>query len=109
VLRHRGAETQANLLTACAAELRAALAASATELLSLDQAAARSGYSKDHLGRLVREGKIPDQRPPGTRGRLAIRAHDLPRKPARSDNGRADVHDLASRLYRGKEGHHGHS
>ena len=30
------------------------------ESLNLKQAAAESGYSSDHLGRLVRDGKIPN-------------------------------------------------
>lgn len=45
--------------------------------LSLAEAARRSGYSADHLGRLVRQGKIPNAgRPNAPR----IRLSDLPRK-----------------------------
>ena len=47
--------------------------------LTLPEAAALSGYSTDHLGRLVREGKIPNAgRPNAPR----IRRQDLPRKPS---------------------------
>lgn len=47
--------------------------------LSLAQAARQSGYSADHLGRLVRQGKIPNAgRPNAPR----IRLSDVPRKAA---------------------------
>jgi len=50
----------------------------ADELLNLRTAARESGYSADHLGRLVHEGKIPNAgRPHAPR----IRRADLPRKP----------------------------
>ena len=51
------------------------------ELLGLRDAAQHSGYSREHLGRLIRDGKIPNA---GTRGAPRIRRGDLPRKPARS-------------------------
>ena len=44
----------------CAHGLEEVLAAEGDEVLTLQQAAAESGYSADHLGRLVREGKIPN-------------------------------------------------
>lgn len=47
--------------------------------LSLRQAAAESGYHEDSLGRLVRQGKIPNV------GRLhapKIRRRDLPKRPS---------------------------
>jgi len=48
------------------------------ELVSLQSAAERSGYHKDHLRRLVRWGKLPAAR----RGRMLLfRVADLPRKP----------------------------
>ena len=48
------------------------------ELITLQSAAQRSGYHKDHLRRLVRGGKLPAAR----RGRLLLfRAAALPRKP----------------------------
>lgn len=63
---------------AAASELEAALAKSEEQLLNLQAAAAESGYSAEHLGRLVREGRIPNAgRPNAPR----IRLRDLPRKP----------------------------
>jgi len=51
--------------------------ADASDALNLREAAEESGYSADHLGRLVREGKIPNAgRPNAPR----IRRADLPRK-----------------------------
>ena len=50
------------------------------ELLDLHEAALHSGYSREHLGRLIREGKIPNA---GTKGAPRIVRGDLPRKPAR--------------------------
>ena len=57
------------VLDRCADELEATL--------SLVEAASESGYSADHLGRLVRDGKIPNAGRPGA-PRIA-RKH-LPRK-----------------------------
>lgn len=62
------------------AELDRLTDSAASEALSLTRAAAESGYSADHLGRLVREGKLANVgRPNAPR----VRRADLPRKPAR--------------------------
>ena len=54
------------------------LDASGEQLLTLVEAAVECGYSPDHLGRLVRDGAIPNAgRPKAPR----IRRRDLPRKP----------------------------
>jgi hypothetical protein len=79
----------------------------AEELLTLREASAYSGYSEAHLARLVREGRLPTLRDPGARGRHTFRKVDLPQKPCAPHTVDAGVHDLASRLYRGKEGRHG--
>ena len=42
----------------CATDLQAALDVAASELLTLREAAQVSGYSADHLGRLIREGRL---------------------------------------------------
>ena len=46
--------------TAAAKELEEALAKGLTEVLTLEEAAAESGYSADHLGRLLADGTIPN-------------------------------------------------
>lgn len=47
-------------------------------LLTLGEASAHSGYTVDHLSKLVREGKVPNA---GRWHAPRIRARDLPRKP----------------------------
>jgi hypothetical protein len=76
-------------------------------IVSLAEAAEHSGYSEAHLARLVKQGRLTTQRLPGSRGRLTFRVSDLPLKPLSCDTPTAGVHELASRLYRGKGGHHG--
>lgn len=49
-----------------------------SEPLALDTAAEESGYSPDHLGRLVREGTLPNAGEPYA---PRIRRRDLPRRP----------------------------
>lgn len=94
------ADEAATAWEAAARELEATLAESGDRLLDLQDAAARSGYSADHLGRLVRQGRIPNA------GRLhapRIRMRDLPRKPgfspARNGNGN-DFHPEKGRIAR---------
>ena len=72
------AEKAARAWEAAAGELEAALAAVEHELLNLQQAAKRSGYSPDHLGRLLREGRVPNS---GRENAPKIKVSDLPRKP----------------------------
>ena len=72
------AEDAARAWEAAAKELERVVAEAAEQLLNLQQAATTSGYSPEHLGRLVREGRIPNAgRPNAPR----IRSGDLPRKP----------------------------
>lgn len=75
--RSLGAEAQARTLEFCADQLTATVLHMADELLSLHRAAQESGYSVDHLGRLLREGKIPNA---GRKAKPLIRRRDLPTK-----------------------------
>jgi hypothetical protein len=79
--RRLGADAQARILEFCADELAAALMRAGDELLSLSRAAKESGYSLDHLSRMVREGRIPNS---GRRSKPLIRRKDLPVKTSRS-------------------------
>lgn len=73
----RYAPTVANAIRDLAEELEAALREGAAQTLTLTAAADLSGYSREHLSRLVRDGKIPNAgRPNAPRVRLG----DLPRK-----------------------------
>ena len=76
-LRRYGGETPAVALESCAAQLEATLKERDEMTLSVTEAARESGYSTDHLGRLVRDGKIPNAGRPGA-PRIARR--HLPRK-----------------------------
>lgn len=77
-LRDRYADERgARILAVVADELTDALNDIDSELLNLEQAAAESGYSADHLGRLIRQGKIPNA---GRKNAPKIRRGDLPRK-----------------------------
>src|SRR3989441_7494817 len=61
------------------ADFEAVTTAEDESLLSLQDAATRSGYSTDHLRRLHRLGRLPARH---NRRRLFFRAGDLPKKPA---------------------------
>ena len=77
-LRYRGASPQAELLESCASDLEQLLEEWGREALTLGEAAKLSGYSAEHLGRLIRDGKIPNA---GRLGAPRITCGDLPRKP----------------------------
>ena len=76
-LREYGGETPAVALESCAAQLEAVRRQRDEATLTLTDAARESGYSTDDLGRLVRDGKIPNAGRPGAT-RIAHR--HLPRK-----------------------------
>src|SRR5688572_19968649 len=61
-----------------------AATASSDETMNLTQAAALSGYSADHLGRMVRDGTLQNH---GKRGSPRVRRSELPAKPALSRQG----------------------
>ncbi len=77
-LRRYGAEAQATAIEATLAQLEATNRVAEEEPLTLQNAAQRSGYSVDHLGRLVRDGDIPNAGRPGA---PRILARDLPSRP----------------------------
>ena len=104
-----GAVPQACSLEWAASKVEQALRDESDELLTLPQAAEISGYHPDSLARMVREGQIPDLRPPSSQGMIRIRRGDLPSKPGRPHTPAADVRELASRFAkRSKEGRYGH-
>jgi hypothetical protein len=96
-----GNEPAAKAMEWVSNRIERALREESFELLSLEEASCASGFSKEHLARLVRTGRLPDRRPAGSRGRLVFRRSDLPSKPSRGQNVPADTHELASRLYGG--------
>lgn len=62
------------------ADLRLVERDEGAELLNLTQAALRSGYSPDSIGRMLRTGQLVNR---GRRNAPRVRAGDLPRKPLR--------------------------
>jgi hypothetical protein len=65
------------LITQLLSELSSVFSDEENELLSVAEAAKRSGYSPDHVARLVRKGTIPNA---GRRGKPMVRAGDLSRR-----------------------------
>jgi hypothetical protein len=68
----------AHLTMRHADELRAAIAASGNQLVTLRQGARICGYTDDHLGRLVRSGALANY---GRTHAPKLRVSDLPQKP----------------------------
>ena len=93
------AEAAARAFGAAAEDLSAELAREDERLLTLQEASRTSGYTADHLARLVRQGTIPNA---GRRHAPRIRSADLPRRapvaprpPSRYDPA-ADARELLS-------------
>lgn len=95
-----GDDGRARAIEWAASEIEAALSDDAEEILSLADAATISGYTVDHLARLIRMGKLVDRRAPHET-RIRVRRGDVPIKMRRAHISGADVRDLASRLFRG--------
>jgi len=70
--------------------------------LAVSEASRESGYSPDRLRELVREGRLPNQRPPGNGGEIRIRRADLPRRP-RSVVPTPEVDALAAQILAGRK------
>ena len=111
-LRRYGGDTPAVALDRCADDLEATLRERDETTLSLVEAAMESGYSADHLGRLVRDGKIPNAGRPGApriaRAHLPRKVHAMPEppqpladKPCRGDV--SNVQIVQSIIQRGME------
>ena len=89
-----GCPNAAAIWTAAAHELEVFAREHELETLTLTQAEAESGYSKDHLSRLIAGGQIENV---GKKGAPRTRRADLPRKPKpgertpRLENGDPDL------------------
>lgn len=80
--RELGAEAQACTLDWCADRLQVSVQRWLDERLSPTDAARESGYSPDHIRRLIRQGKVANA---GDDASPKIRRQDLPRKPGHGD------------------------
>ena len=92
-LRAYGANGAATAVEQCATDLEEALDRLSSETLTLGEAADATGYSADHIGRMVREGTIPNV---GRKGAPRVRRSDLPNKRKRR------VAPVAERSQRGQ-------
>ena len=108
LLRQYG-ETQG--ATACelhAQELMACWEDWESQPLTLDEASAESGLSRDHLGRLVRSGDLEDV---GQHGAPRIRRGDLPKKRRQTSSQRqtgdvSSFQQIARSVVDSEEGEH---
>lgn len=73
----RGRETWGEACLACLKEIRVLLEENQRTPVTINEGAEISGFSADHLRRLIREGKLEDV---STNGTIRVRAGDLPRK-----------------------------
>lgn len=64
-----------------AREMEAAAREHWNEELTVSEAAEWSGYHEDTIREAVRDGRIPDTRPPGSQGRIRVKRKHLRRKP----------------------------
>jgi len=77
LLRRYGDDAMARMCEMHAREVEDVFESSGAEPLTLSQASVESGFSADHLGRLLRDGALPNA---GRRGAPRIRRADLPAK-----------------------------
>lgn len=78
------------------------------ELLTIEAAAEETGYSAEHLRRLVRSGRILGEQGQGAKSRVRVRRGDLPAKSHGAPGGTSepapvydpdeDARDIAKRL-----------
>lgn len=90
-----GADAPAKTMEACSAELEAELRAWLDERLTLEDAAAESGYSYSSLQKRVASSEIPNA---GDKGSPRIRRKDLPYKPRSSPDDGIAAEALLRRL-----------
>lgn len=82
-----------------AREMEAAAREHWNEELTVSEAAEWSGYHEDTIREAVREGRIPDSRPPGSQGRIRVKRKHLRRKAPEDESRDLDVvDDLANDL-----------
>lgn len=86
-LKKRGQSNLALFLESLTEEVENAWIDYASAALNLQEAAAESGYSVDHLGRQLLACKIPNA---GAKGQPRIRRADLPRRVAARPGGKYD-------------------
>ena len=84
-------EAVAAVYNRLASEVEAELRAWDSEALPIQDAAAESGYSAEHLRRLARAGKLLSERGEGAKSHLRVRRASLPAKGERAPRHTAGV------------------
>jgi len=79
VAKERGANDWGEGASWATSQVRLGLDRISNRAVTINEAAKISGFSADHLRRLVREGKLEEV---GTGGVMRVRVGDLPRKAA---------------------------
>ena len=101
-----GDPTSAKLWRLAAVELEHVLQALGAETLTLTEAAALSGYSADHLGWLVKKGKLRNygrkNAPRLRRGDLPLKSPTKPGRPRQPSRGDGSVTNLCKLTRRRK-------
>ena len=92
--RLAGSEVAAHVWETAAASVEGRLREALLEALTLDAAALESGYTRNHLRRLIRAGTIPNS---GTQNDPRILRMHLPRKPGLGVDGET-VRPASSRM-----------
>lgn len=83
IFRKHGVEQAAITIDVLVAELEVVLQAGEDKLLTLREAAVESGYSADHLARLIRQGKLANV---GRKFAPRVRRGDLPKRAQRNND-----------------------
>jgi hypothetical protein len=78
------------LLELCSDELDSSLRQEEDRTVTLKEAAELSGYTADHIGRLVRQGVIPNA---GRKGKPLICLSDLPKRRGRVETSSTTTYD----------------
>ena len=91
LLAQYGSSQQADLLRNCSRQLFETISSENDVLLTLAVAASITGYSPDHLGKLVRQGTVKNY---GRKHSPKLRLADLPKKPTTVVGGNSSKYDV---------------
>ena len=98
MLTGHGCVSESKICLKHADELEATLQEWESEVLTIAEAAAETGYSEAHLRELAREGTLPDGRESGSHGPIRIRRGDVPRRPGWSRHADSGLDEFVQRL-----------
>ena len=93
LLAQYGSPQQAELLRDCSKKLFETIKREQEVLLTLAVAAQLCGYTSDHLGKLIKAGKLPNH---GRKGSPKVRLGDLPKKARAVVTGNSTMYDAVA-------------